>query len=464
MSRVAASPASRAMEFEFVSHATSARGLEVRHDHPSAGAMATVGEAQQSERFYGWLMVPLATLVMISSAPGQTYGFMRFNASIRESLSLTQTDLSATYLLATLCAAIPLSYLGALSDRYGLKRSLLTAVAAMAGACLLASTVQDASTLFVACLGLRMIGAGLLSLLATNTLAAWFDKKLPFACGIMQFGMAASMALVPVSLMLLIGAVGWRTAYAAIGVGLLVGLFPLLVIAYRERPSDVGQRIDGEPAAHHRGPGSTKERANARHSFRLVDEDHPPSLNLQEALRTRMFWLLLIATGVWSLIGTGLIFHLESLLQAHRLAASHTAWATPLMAVSMAVMQLASSTLIDRFAIRKLISGALLCTAMTCTILATAGGFLALAAYAVFGVGQGLMTVVSSASWAQYFGPAHLGRIRGTSMTVGISCSAMGPLIMGASADALGGFNPSLWLFTTVAIIVALGSRLLGRN
>ena len=74
------------------------------------------------------------------------------------------------------------------------------------------------------------------------------------------------------------------------------------------------------------------------------------------------------------------------------------------------------------------------------------------------------MTVVSSASWAQYFGPAHLGRIRGTSMTVGISCSALGPLVMGASVDALGGFEPSLWLFASLAALVAVGSAALGQE
>jgi MFS transporter, OFA family, oxalate/formate antiporter len=450
------------MEFEYVPSATMARGLELRTDRQRSTAPAV--DDSKAKIFYGWLMVPLATLVMICSAPGQTYGFMRFNPSIRESLQLSQTDLSATYLLATLCAALPLSYLGALSDRYGMKRSMLIAIAAMAGACLLASTVQSAPMLFVACLGLRMVGAGLLSLLATNTLAAWFDKKLPLACGLMQFGMAASMALVPVSMMLLIDGIGWRWAYAAIGVSLLTVLFPLILFAYRERPSDVGQRMDGEPVPPHAFAGANPEGSLRHATLRIVDEENPPSLNLREALQTRMFWLLLIATGVWSLIGTGLIFHLESLLQARQLSFAETAWATPLMAVAMAVMQLASSTLIDYFPIRKLVSGALLCTAITCTILATAGGTIALAAYAVFGVGQGLMTVVSSASWARYFGPAHLGRIRGTSMTVGISCSALGPLMMGASVDWLGGFNPSLWLFTSVAVAVAFGSRILGRG
>ncbi|WP_428306331.1 MFS transporter [Lacipirellula sp.] len=463
MSRVAASPATRAMEFEYPPLATPARGLD-RHPETHPGSARANEAATRDKLFYGWVMVPLATLVMISSAPGQTYGFMRFNSSIRESLSLSQTDLSAAYLLATLCAAVPLSFLGALSDRYGLKRSLLAAITAMAAACFYASTVSSGTTLFIACLGLRMVGAGLLSLLATNTLAAWFDKKLPSACGMMQFGMAASMALVPVSMMMLIDGIGWRSAYALLGVALMAVLLPLILFVYRERPSDVGQRMDGAPTPLPRGERSGEgfSVSATASNLRLVDEDNPPSMNLGEALRTRMFWLLLISTGVWSLIGTGLLFHLESLLKVHRLSFTQTAWATPLMAISMAIMQLGSSRLIDAFPIRYLISGALCCTALTCTILATAGGSIALVAYAVFGVGQGLMTVVSSASWAQYFGPAHLGRIRGTSMTVGISCSALGPLVMGASVDLLGGFNPSLWFFTTVAVTVAVGSRLLG--
>ena len=93
------------MEFEYAPHATPSRGLELRHDSRRSGNAAPTVETQKKEIFYGWVMIPLATLVMICSAPGQTYGFMRFNPSIRESLSLSQTDLSATYLLATLCAA-----------------------------------------------------------------------------------------------------------------------------------------------------------------------------------------------------------------------------------------------------------------------------------------------------------------------------------------------------------------------
>jgi len=429
----------------------------------ASSATAAIDRPRLAQKYYyGWFMVPLAMVVMIASAPGQTYGFMSFNSALRESLALSQTKLSAIYLLATLCPAVPLSYLGGLTDRFGLKRSLLAAVAAMAAACVFASTAQNAAMLFVACLGLRMIGAGMMSLLATNTLAAWFDRRLGLACGVMQFGGAASVALAPLGLMLLIDAVGWRGAYALIGLGLLAGLWPLVALAYRERPSDVGQHLDGDPEPPARWERLSDSSVEQISQLRLVDEAHPPSLDLSEALRTHIFWLLLVSTAVWSLIATGLMFHLESLLSACNVTTLETAWATPLMATAMAAILLLGGVLVDRISIRWLLMAALLCVAGGCMVLANVCGPLALAAYGVYGLGQGLMTVVSSASWAKFFGPAHLGRIRGTAMTVGIACSALGPLVMGASADYLGGFEPSLWFFAAVATFVSLAGGLAG--
>jgi MFS transporter, OFA family, oxalate/formate antiporter len=457
MSRLAASSASAALDRDrrlLGPQGSADRGLEIE--------LGAKPQAADKRLFYGWIMIPLAMAVMVCSAPGQTYGFMSFNSSLRESLRLSHTEFSGIYLLATLCAAAPLSYLGRLTDRFGLKRSLLASIAAMACVCLFASSVQNGPMLFAACFGLRLIGAGLMSLLATNTLAAWFDRRLGLACGIMQFGGAASVALVPLLLMFLIDAVGFRSTYLLLSVGLMAVLWPVIAFAYRQHPSDIGQYVDGDPTAPTWAAPATSNRVNGGVALRVVDERNPPSLDLREAMRTRMFWLLLVSTAVWSLIATGLMFHVESLLTACNLATNQTAWATPLMASAMAAILLVSGVLVDRISIRVLLAAALVFVASGCLVLANVCGVLALAAYALYGVGQGLMTVVGSASWAKFFGPAHLGHIRGTAMTVGIACSALGPLVMGASVDYLGGFEPSLWFFTAVAMSVAAVGALAG--
>ncbi len=397
--------------------------------------------------FYGWLMVLVTTVVLVASSPGQTFGFTYFNPWLRRSLALSQTELSATYLLATLLAAIPLGYVGGLVDRVGLKRSMLTAVAAMSAACLLAAAVQNVPMLFAVCVAMRLVGPGVMTLLANNTLAAWFDRQLGVASSAMQLGMAAAMALVPVGILALIAAVGWREAYAVLGLTLGVGVLPLVWWAYREHPRDVGQVRDGVVG---RNQGDPRSEAFAA---MLCDER---SYDLSTAMQTRAFWIIIVATSMWSMIGTGLIFHLDSLLGSRGLSALEIAWATPVMALCMAAMQLVGGRLADRVPPGRMGAAALALVAGACVAFAVGRGGALVAAYGVYGLGQGIMSLVSTTIWARFYGRAHLGRIRGTALTAAISASAVGPLAMGASVDYLGGFEPSMWAFAAGAVIVSL--------
>jgi OFA family oxalate/formate antiporter-like MFS transporter len=402
----------------------------------------------RSRMFYGWMMVLLTTVVLVASSPGQTYGFTYFNPWLREALSLSQTELSATYLFATLLAAVPLGYVGALADRIGLKRSMIGAVAAMAGACLLAASVQNVPMLFAACTAMRLFGPGVMTLLANNTLAAWFDLRLGFASSAVQLAMAGATALVPIGLLALIASVGWREAYAALGLLLLAGVLPLVCWAYREDPGEVGQQRDGA-FARKGEPGWGESRGGLAV---LADE---LSFDLAAAVRTRTFWILIVATSVWSMIGTGLIFHLDALLASRGLGASEAAWATPVMAICMAAMQLAGGRIADRVAPGRLAAAALSLVTASCMTFAMGRGAALTAAYGVYGLGQGLMSLVTATVWTRYFGRRHLGRIRGTALTAAISASAVGPLVMGVSVDFFGGFEPSLWAFAAGAIVVA---------
>jgi MFS family permease len=400
--------------------------------------------------FYGWMMVLITTVVIVASAPGQTYGFAYFNPWLRRSLSLSQTELSTTYLLATLLAAVPLSYLGGWVDALGLKRSMLAAVAAMAAACLAAAAVQSVPMLFAVCFAMRLIGPGVMSLLANNTLAAWFDRRLGAATSALQFGNAAAIALAPVCFLALIAAVGWREAYAVQGLVLAVGVLPLVWWAYREHPQEIGQVRDGAIATEQIGRRQLRIVA----AMQVLEDEL--SFDLASAVRTRTFWILITANCMWSMIGTGLVFHLDSLLASRGMSAAQAAWATPVMAICMAGVQLAGGWIADRAAPGRLLTTALILVATACMALALGRGIELVAAYGIYGVAQGIMSLVTTTVWARFYGRKHLGRIRGTALTAGISGSAVGPLVMGACADACGGFGPSMWAFAAGALLVSL--------
>jgi MFS family permease len=396
-------------------------------------------------------MVAAATTLAVSSSPGQTFGFTYFNPKIRASLGLSQTELSTAYLAATLLAALPLSYLGGVIDRVGLRRSTLVALAGLAAACYAGSLIHNMATLLAACGAMRLLGPGVMSLLANNTLADWFDRRLGTASGVMQLGVAAAMALVPVGTHSLIEAVGWQNAYALLGAGLGLGVLPAIAVVYRERP---------RPELHRevRRTSSARRDEAADEPTLLPLRPEERSLDLADARRTRAFWILCASSTIWSMTGTGLIFHLDALVEGRGTPAELACWATPIMAIAMAATQVAAGFAADAAPVRWLIAVSQVTVAGACLIVAQTRGVGPVIAYGVYGVAQGMMSVSSMTVWARYFGRRHLGRIRGTALMAGISGSAVGPVIMGASVDYLGGFEPSLWLMTAMCGAMALAA------
>lgn len=411
-------------------------------DAAEANSEVTVGptETNSSWFFYGWVMLPLAMLMLISTSPGQTFGITFFNAEFRAAFDLTQTKLSATYLVATVLASLALPSIGGLIDRFGLKRSALVAVAAMAGVCVLMSQTTGVATLFLAFMLFRIMGPGTLVLLANNTLATWFDRRLGMASGMMQVAMAGAMAFVPAGIVWMIGAFGWRGAYLGLAAILVGGLLPLLAFAYHESPERLGQVPDGLRAARSaKSPSATAV-----------------GLTVQQAMRQRAYWILLAATATWALIGTGFVFHLEALFQAHGMGKAASTRAMPCMATGMVTAQILGGLLADRLALRWLVTTAVGLIGITCVMLAVGSGAMLIPSFAVYGIAQGLMSIIAGTAWARYFGRAHLGKIRGMSLTAAIAGSSLGPLLMGVSDDYLGGFEPSLWLFAAMAGVVSI--------
>ena len=388
--------------------------------------------------FYGWFMLPLAMLVMIGTSPGQTYGITFFNAKFQQAFQLGHAKLSAIYLIATVLASLALPYIGGLSDRFGLRRSILFAVAGMALVCGLASQIQGTLTLFVAFLCLRMIGPGTLVLLANNTLAAWFDRRLGMAIGVMQLTMAATMAIVPAILLTLIDAVGWRPTYLILAGLLGVGLLPLLAMFYRASPTELGQTPDGEE------PQQSESELSKM------------GIPARAAMGYRAFWILLAAAAIWALIGTGLVFHLDALVRELRLEQSDVRMVMVTLAIGMAIAQIVGGLLADHVSPRLLVTLAVGLIAAGSAILIRGELYFVITGFSVFGLGQGLMTIVSGTVWPRYFGRAHLGKIRGIALTAAVAGSSLGPLVMGISVEYLESFVPSLWLFAATAATIAI--------
>jgi cyanate permease len=83
-------------------------------------------------------------------------------------------------------------------------------------------------------------------------------------------------------------------------------------------------------------------------------------------------------------------------------------------------------------------------------------------AAALFGFGVGGILTLLPIAWADYFGRASFGAIRGVALSAQVIAQAVGPMVSGALRDWTGDYRLSLTvfaLFGALSVIAALGAR-----
>ena len=140
----------------------------------------------------------------------------------------------------------------------------------------------------------------------------WFERRLGMVEGIRQLGMAGAMLFIPAINLALITSWGWRGAYAILGGAVWCTLFPLFFYLFRNRPEDVGQRMDGDATI-------------------AGDEEEPAAdaawwgLTLEEAVRTFSFWVVTAGIAMFALIHTAVFFCLVPIFQERGLSSQEAA-------------------------------------------------------------------------------------------------------------------------------------------
>jgi cyanate permease len=80
----------------------------------------------------------------------------------------------------------------------------------------------------------------------------------------------------------------------------------------------------------------------------------------------------------------------------------------------------------------------------------------------IFGFGLGGVLTLLPVAWADYFGRANFGAIRGLALSAQVLAQASGPLIAGILRDLTGDYRAALYGFAGLALVsagVALGAR-----
>jgi len=238
----------------------------------------------------------------------------------------------------------------------------------------------------------------------------------------------------------LIATIEWRGALRVIGLALIL-IAPLHAWALRG-PAIVAARLpSGEAEA---------------------EADHA---TLDGALRTPIFWLLTLTFALNAFVAAAMWAHLMSAFAAKGLSQSQA------LAV---VVWFGPSQVAGRFAFllfgrwlspRALGVVVLCCLPLSLSIFALTHEMAGLLAFAVlFGLANGLVTIVRGSLLPDYFGRAHIGRISGTMTAIALLSRSAAPLATAALLVLLGGhYREMLLVLVGIGLSALIAFALAGR-
>lgn len=394
--------------------------------------------------FYGYVVVAVAVLVQAGSSPGQTFAISAFTPFLQESLGLSSSKLAAAYMLGTFFAAFPLLVIGPIADRFGLRWTTAGVAAALAAACWITSVASGFFSLLFGFLMLRFLGQGALTLLGSNIVSMWFQRRLGTVNAVMSAGNATAFAIVPLLVLQSIESYGWRATYVGMGLCVLVTLVPILVLVVRNRPEDLGQVPDGVQL------GAGVEAAVTSSSI------PEPELTLIDAMRHRTFWILAADMAMWAMIGTGIVFYALPIFQEYGIPPQRSKLLFATFSAAMLAMQVVGGVLADHCRMNRLMAVAFVFLAAGAAVVPLTSQQWHMHLFAaLFGAGQGLAISVNSTMWVRYYGRRHLGKIRGFVWSTTVAGSGCGPWILGLVHDQMGSFTPGLWGFVVLLLPLA---------
>ncbi|GAB3649265.1 MFS transporter [Glycomyces tarimensis] len=397
--------------------------------------------ARVAERkFSGPRMVVIATLAMGLTAPGQTASISVFIDPIIADLGVGRTAVSAAYMIGTLAGGCSLPWVGRAVDRYGVRRVMSVVVAALGLACVGLSFAQNLLGLALGFIGVRMLGQGALGLCAATLVSRWYARRRGRVLSVQIAVGGGIIALSPVPLERLISAFDWRTAMLVEAVVVVTVLLPLALVWVRDRPAELGQFVDGDPA---NGRGSRAERGHSR----------------GQAMRQPFFWVLVATFATAGFFNAAIGFHLIALLGERGLSATEAAANFLPQAIAGTVATLLVGSILDRASPRLVIAGAMLAFAV-----AFAWGTLAEPGWSavgfgiVFGACGNALRAIENGTTPRLFGTAHIGALRGVVSSATVTCAAFAPLIYSLFYSWTGSFSLVLWLSALVPLAVMVAA------
>ena len=405
--------------------------------------------------FYGWAAVGCAMSSNVVRQAAAVTTLSIFIVPMTGEFGWSRTGVSGAVSAGAVLGALAAPFIGPLFDRHG-SRALLIASALAVSACCIALAGTRGLLWFYVAFGIsRMMFSTPFDLGTSSVAAKWFVRRRALAMSLLTASIGIGLTILPLAAAIAIAAGGWRSGWLALAVIVVVlGVVPQWFLLVRE-PEDIGLRPDGDEPAPRLRAGTSAGGASADDAG-ADDAAGEVAFTRAQALRTPTLWLMMAYTMLVFPIQAGVSLHWAPHLIERGI--SPTLMATMVSSFSLAVAL--SSVLFgyagDRVPVRAtLAASAALMALGAMTMIAVSGPLPAYAASVLFGTGVGGILTMTPVAWANYFGRAHFGAIRGMTLPAQVGGQAAGPLLAGLLRDLTGDYASGLATFAALSLLAA---------
>ena len=378
---------------------------------------------------FGWLLTFLSSF-------GQTFLISLYVPEIVASLKITVGTFGAIFAICTIVASFIMLSVGHLVDHKSIKKVTFFTIIGLALSGILLGFSYHIFFLFIALIGLRLTGQGLLSHISMTIISKYYDENRGKALSISSLGYSMGEAFFPLIIAFTIGWFNWRVAAIASGVALLIYLLRLKYT----------NLIDFDK--------------------QLSSEGRPSTLSLlkdyKKVVFDKRFAVMMPASFALSFVSTAIFFYQYVFVETKGWSLHLYATFFTVYAITRFLFSIFGGLWVDKYTAKKMFRYYLVPMNLGLIPFALMNSIMGAFMFLVMaGITVGLSGTVKSSLIAEIYGTKNLGTIRSIFTMFMVISTALGPLFVGLLIDMGVDFSTIiLFLMLFMALIVLNSQRI----
>lgn len=351
---------------------------------------------------YGWVLTFLSSF-------GQTYLISLYVVHLVRDFGITEGGFGAIYAGCTVISSVIMLSIGHTVDHISIKKVTFFTILTLACCCILLGFSYHLGFVFLALVGMRLCGQGMLSHISFTILSKYFDKDRGKAISFSTLGFSIGEATLPLLIVSIIAYFDWRTAMIGSGVLLLLYLIRLWFTDLSHFNSQLNQ---------------------FRPSSKSLFKD------FIEIIKDKRFMIIMPTSIIISFTVTAVIFYQYVFVEQKEWSATLYAGFFTAYAITRLIFSLFGGVWVDKFSAKTLFRFYLFPIVLGLLAFAFINSIIgALIFLILMGVTVGMSGTIKTAVLAEVYGVKKLGTIRSLFTMFMVFSTALGPLLVGLMID-----------------------------